>query len=134
MLDQAQKYTVIIIDNETGGLYKLKGIMEEEQIRVILVFIQNIPYFLNRVKPDLLLLSGDIDKEVGLKVVNFIKKKHPELPVMIVASTYLHMPKGVITRLGIKDLLYRPFIRDIVATKIRRVLEQKEKSYEVALK
>lgn len=126
MREPIPEYTVMIVDNESCGLDKMKKMLEKAEVKVIYTFIQSAFGFLNIEVPNLLLLNSEIDKKIGYKIINFIKRRHSDLPIVIITSDSLALSREALLRLGVRDFLSFPFDINMILTKIRSLLKNKE--------
>lgn len=121
MFTPKNTYSIIAMDDESGYLYRLEKILEHEGIKITFASIHDVLCLLNEGGFDLLLLNTDINMRIGLKIVDIIREKYPELPILIVTSSDADVGHRIMKRLGAKGFLYGPFYREIILTKLETV-------------
>lgn len=119
-------YKILLVDDISSSLARIKNMLENESLKVISAYPLDITNILSKERPHLLLLNAGINKKPGLKVINLIRKRYPELPIILVFSVCKCLSSEIVRKIGIRDFLYEPFDRNTVLSKIQCVLMREE--------
>ncbi|MBN1794026.1 MAG: hypothetical protein JW844_03590 [Candidatus Omnitrophica bacterium] len=127
MILDTQRRNIIFIDSETGLFAgRMKDIFRDEAVELICVFSFDARAVLEEVRPDLLLMNGDISKAAALGVIEHVRRRHPRAPIILILSGCESLHSGMMERLGISDYVYNTFEKEMILRKITRYLERKE--------
>lgn len=119
-------YKILLIDDISSSLARIKNMLENESLKVISASPLDITNILSKERPHLVLLNAGINRKSGLRVINLIRKRYPQLPIILVSSACKSLPSGIARKIGISDFLHEPFGRDAVLSKIQCVLTREE--------
>ncbi len=118
-------YTVLIVDDEEGIRKSLGDILEDEGYEVIKASdAEEAIKLLDAYSPDLVFLDIWLPDRDGIEVLEEIKSKVPELPVVMISGHGTIEQAVKATKLGAYDFLEKPLSLDRVLLTTQRALER----------
>jgi len=124
--------TILVVDDERSVRDSLKLILEYEKYSV--VFAENGSQCLQTLEQDgvdAVLLDIKMPGMDGMEVLQEIRKRYPELPVIMISGHGTIETAVEATKKGAYDFLQKPLDRDRILITIRNALEQKKLFAEV---
>ena len=123
-----KKYTILIVDDEYAVRCGISEYLKKNGFNVLTAAnSEEALHIFNTRKLDLVVTDIRLPGESGLKLMENIKKKHPNFPLIIITG-YGSVNYELTSRRGGADFLEKPFHYEELEYRIRRVLEDKEKS------
>jgi two-component system, NtrC family, nitrogen regulation response regulator NtrX len=123
--------TILVVDDENGVRDSLKMVLEFESYEVL--FAENGQEALRQLAvavPDLILLDVKMAGMDGLEVLQRVREKSSELPVIMISGHGTIETAVEATKLGAFDFLAKPLDRDKLLVTIRNALHQAKLSEE----
>lgn len=123
--------TILVVDDERSVRDSLKMILEYERYEVS--FAENGEQALRQIEvssPDLILLDVKMAGMDGLEVLQKVRKKNIDLPVIMISGHGTLETAVEATKLGAFDFLPKPLDRDKLLVTIRNALNQASLSEE----
>jgi two-component system nitrogen regulation response regulator NtrX len=117
---------ILVVDDEEDIRSSLRMVLEYEGFRM--VEAASGPEALERLtqeRPDAVLLDIKMPRMDGLEVLTEIRKRHPDLPVVMVSGHGTVSTAVEATRLGAFDFMEKPLERDRVLLCLRNALERR---------
>jgi two-component system nitrogen regulation response regulator NtrX len=118
--------TILVVDDERGILVALKGILEDEGYRPVLVEDGEAALRLLREQPvDLVLLDIWLPGRDGVAVLQEIKQAWPDLPVVMMSGHGTIETAVRTTKLGAYDFIEKPLSLEKTVLVLRHALEER---------
>ena len=120
-------HTVLIVDDEQSIRESLSGILEDESYRVLTA--ASGPQALDivsEVTPDLVLLDIWMDEMDGLEVLSRLKRRLPELPVIMISGHGTIETAVQATQKGAYDFIEKPPQVDRLLLTMQRAIRERE--------
>lgn len=118
-------YTVLVVEDDKGLAKYLKELLLDNGYSVHLVGdgIDALEY-LSKAEPDLMILDLGLPNMSGEAVVQEVRKKYPELPVIILTAkdSIQDIVQGL--SLGADDYMTKPFVADELLARIKARLRR----------
>ncbi len=116
---------ILVVDDEPEILSTLKDILEDEGYKFVgFLKGEDALEAIDRVLPDLVVLDIWLPGIDGIQVLDQIKKKHPNLPVLIISGHGTIETAVKAVKLGAYDFIEKPIDLDKFLLKVERALEE----------
>ncbi|MFW6134413.1 MAG: response regulator [Elusimicrobiota bacterium] len=133
----AAKKKIMIVDDDTGVVEAIKGILEFEGYDVITAYTGGDALTgIEKEKPDLILLDWNLPGISGIKICEKIRKKENTDKISIIMLTARQDPEDEIVGLeaGADDYITKPYNPDILTARVKAGLRKKYKKDSAELK
>ena len=117
--------TILIVDDETQIRTTLRGVLSDEGYRVL--DADDALKALNLIatqRPDLVILDIWMPHMDGIELLEKLKTREPELPIIIVSGHGTIETAVRATKLGASDFIEKPFSLDTLLRSVRRAMHK----------
>jgi UDP-3-O-acyl N-acetylglucosamine deacetylase len=117
--------TILIVDDETQIRTTLRGILSDEGYRVL--DADDALKALNLItaqRPDLVILDIWMPHMDGIELLEQLKTREPELPIIVVSGHGTIETAVRATKLGASDFIEKPFSLDTLLRSVRRAMRK----------
>ena len=117
--------TILIVDDETHIRATLRGILSDEGYRVLdaddaLQALSVIAVY----RPDLVILDIWMPHMDGIELLDTLKTREPELPIIVVSGHGTIETAVRATKLGAADFIEKPFSLETLLRSVRRAMRK----------
>ncbi len=115
---------ILVVDDEPSILQSLKGVLEDEGYETVLVTSGEAALEeVRRDPPDLILLDIWLPAMDGMEVLERVKRRHPDIPVIII-SGHGNIETAVrATRMGAFDFVEKPLSVERILVSVQNALQ-----------
>ena len=116
---------ILVVDDEADIRSSLRMILEYEGMESAEAASgEQALETLGEIRPDVVLLDIKMPRTDGLEILAELRKRHPEMPVIMISGHATIATAVEATRLGAFDFMEKPLERDQVLLKLRNALER----------
>jgi UDP-3-O-acyl N-acetylglucosamine deacetylase len=124
--------TILIVDDEAQIRTTLRGVLSDEGYRVLdAEDALKALDLINSQHPQLVILDIWMPHMDGIELLEQLKTRAPELPIIVVSGHGTIETAVRATRLGASDFLEKPFSLDTLLRSVRRAMRKEASSVEV---
>jgi len=121
---------VLVVDNLDVYLEMMEGILHSDFEVLKAISVDEAKKILEKIEVDAALVDvrmveEDPTNKEGLELLKWIKKNHPEIPVIIMSRYQEHDYEVEALRLGAEYFLRKPIKPDELLEKLHRIIEEK---------
>lgn len=117
-------HRILVIDDEAPITFVVKAALEDKYDVETTTSVFSAFKYLSENKVDLVLLDIKMPQMNGLEALAKIKKKHPDI-IVIMMSAYASMENVIkAKRLGVYGFITKPFDVDYLRNNVNRVLSE----------
>ena len=126
--EAVMKKTILVVDDDKTNLMIADRLLSEEYSIVSVLSGQQVFKFLERRKPDLILLDINMPGMDGFEVMECIRQNEQwkKIPVIFLTADRDASTESQCLKMGAVDFIGKPFEPEIVKNRIRRTLEIEE--------
>ena len=113
---------VLLIEDEPELYILLRGILEPEGLELDHAgSIAEAGYFLERKRPDLVLLDNRLPDGHGLHFIGALRKQHPGIKIIVISGIDIAV-RDYALESGADAFLRKPFTKDSLLSSVRSLL------------
>jgi UDP-3-O-[3-hydroxymyristoyl] N-acetylglucosamine deacetylase len=123
--EKRMEETILIVDDEARIRTTLRGVLSDEGYNVLDVddALKALDLISNR-RPDLVILDIWMPHMDGIELLEQLKTRAPELPIIIVSGHGTIETAVRATKLGASDFIEKPFTLDTILRSVRRAMRK----------
>jgi two-component system, OmpR family, response regulator len=111
----ANKYPVLIVDDEKDICYLLSSILKQRFLQAHLAgSLAEADKLIENHKPSLVFLDNHLPDGFGLEYISTLKKKHPEGRIVMITAHDNPSERERAYREGVDFFISKPFTKDII--------------------
>lgn len=127
---------IIILDDMSYMRYRVKDLLEEKDIKVYEAstsFEFFNKFYEKKDNIDLIILELGLTREDGFEVVERIREKNVDIPIVILTKVNTRDAFAKVIREGISDYILKPFDNKILLNRILKTIKESKASQEEIL-